>query len=124
MTVQDILKTPRFRDNLAAYMEAQRIDREGVRKSYQAMLKLGGARGYKLPAHVIDRVINMPVEAFAAEYAKILCGGSERSAAERKYILQLGQQAYSLTVAQYIVDEYPELESELIPKQNNPYEIH
>ena len=116
MTVADLCATVRFRDNLAAYMTAQRTDRNAIRDSYQAMRKLGGAKGYKLPAHPIDRVINMPVEEFAVEYLAVISHTSKRSVAERQYIQQLGQQAYNLTVAQYVVDEYPELADELIPK--------
>ena len=116
MTVADLCATVRFRDNLAAYMTAQRTDRDAIRKSYDAMRKLGGAKGYKLPAHPIDRVINMPVDDFAVEYLAVIANASKRPVAERRYIQQLGQQAYNLTVAQYVVDEYPELADELIPK--------
>ena len=82
------------------------------------MLKVGGAKGYKLPAHPIDRVIDLSVDEFAAEFLAVVSGISKRSAAERKYIEQLGRQAYNLTVAQYVVEEYPELENTLIPKKN------
>lgn len=116
MTVADLCATVRFRDNLAAYMTAQRTDRDAIRKSYDAMRKLGGAKGYKLPAHPIDRVINLSVEDFAVEYLAVIANASKRTVAERRYIQQLGQQAYNLTVAQYVVDEYPELADELIPK--------
>ena len=116
MTVADLCATVRFRDNLASYMTAQRTDRDAIRKSYDAMRKLGGAKGYKLPAHPIDRVIGLTVEQFAAEYLAVLGRTSKRPVAERQYIQQLGQQAYNLTVAQYVVDEYPELADELIPK--------
>ena len=119
MTVADLCATVRFRDNLAAYMTAQRTDRDAIRKSYEAMRKLGGAKGYKLPAHPIDRVINMPVEDFAVEYLAVIANASKRPVAERRYIQQLGQQAYNLTVAQYVVDEYPELADELIPKSKS-----
>lgn len=116
MTVAELCATARFRDNLAAYMEAQRADREAVRKSYQAMKKLGLAKGYKLPAHTIDRVIDMSVDDFALAFMGVLAKTEKRPAAEREYIRQLGQQAYNLTVAQYVVDEYPELKKVLFPK--------
>ena len=119
MTVADLCATVRFRDNLAAYMTAQRTDRDAIRKSYDAMRKLGGAKGYKLPAHPIDRVINLSVEDFAVEYLAVIANASKRPVAERQYIQQLGQQAYNLTVAQYVVDEYPELADELIPKSKS-----
>ena len=116
MTVADLCATARFRENLAAYMTAQRTDREAIRDSYKAMKKLGGAKGYKLPSHPIDRVIDLSVEDFAVEYMSIINKTSTRPASEREYIRQLGQQAYNLTVAQYVVDEYPELKKVLLPK--------
>lgn len=115
-TVEELIATDRFRNNLAAYMTAQKEDRKQIRASYEAMRKLGGAKGYKLPAHPIDRVINLSVEDFAVEYLAVIANASKRPVAERRYIQQLGQQAYNLTVAQYVVDEYPELADELIPK--------
>ena len=102
-TVEELIATDRFR-------------RKQIRASYEAMRKLGGAKGYKLPAHPIDRVIDLPVDDFAAEYMAVIARVSERPVAERRYIQQLGQQAYNLTVAQYVVEEYPELADELIPK--------
>lgn len=115
-TVEELIATDRFRNNLAAYMTAQREDRKQIRASYEAMRKLGGAKGYKLPAHPIDRVIDLSVDDFAAEFMAIIAKVSKRPVAERRYIQQLGQQAYNLTVAQYVIEEYPELEPVLIPK--------
>ena len=107
---------PRFRDNLAAYWAAQKMDRDAIRKSYAAMRKMGGAAGYRIPAHVIDDLAGMTVEDLAVEYAKVISGGSKRNHAERLYIRQIGQQSYNLTIAQIVVDEYPELADELLPK--------
>lgn len=114
--VADVIDSPRFMENLAAYWTAQKADRDAIRKSYQAMHKLGGAKGYKIPAHVIDDLANLTVEELAIEYAKVVAGGSTRNHAERLYIRQIGQQAYNLTIAQYVVEEFPELEPELLPK--------
>ena len=116
MSVADVLNTDRFRSNLAAYMKAQREDREQIRASYQAMRKLGGARGYKLPAHPIDRVIEMTVDEMSEEYGRVIGGRSKAPRAVRQYIEQLGRQAYNLTIAQFVVAEFPELESVLMPK--------
>ena len=117
-TIFDIVDLPRFLENLAAYWTAQKSDRDAIRKSYQAMRKMGGAKGYKIPAHPIDDLANMTVEDLAVEYAKVVAGGSTRNHAERLYIRQIGQQAYNLTVAQYVVDEYPELADELLPTKS------
>lgn len=119
LTILDVIGMPQYLDNLSAYMVAQREDRKQIKSSYEAMKKVGGAKGYKLPAHPIDRVINMTAKEFAREYSKIVVGGvSMRSAAERKYIRQLGQQAYNLTVAQIVCKEFPELHDYFFPKAN------
>jgi hypothetical protein len=98
------------------YLHAQREDREKVRASYQAMRKLGGTKGYKLPAHTIDRISTWSVEDFALEFYKVLAGRSEYPAAVREYVEQLGKQAYNVTIAQIICEEFPELNEELFPK--------
>lgn len=118
-TIFDVVALPRFVENLAAYWTAQKTDRNAIRKSYQAMRKLGGAKGFKLPAHPLDALEILTVEELAIEYAKVVAGGSTRGHAQRKYIRQIGQQAYNLTVAQYVVEEYPELEPVLLPKPSN-----
>lgn len=117
-TIFDIVTMPRFAENMAAYWTEQKETRKMAIASYQAMHKLGGPKGYKLPAHVIDKLVDLSVEDLAVEYAKVVAGGSTRNSAERKYIRQIGQQAYNLTVAQYVVEEYPELEPELLPKKS------
>ena len=117
--VADIIAMPRFLENLGAYWTAQKTDREAIRKSYDAMRKMGGAKGYRIPAHVIDDLAGMSVADLAFEYAKVVAGGSTRNHAERLYIRQIGQQAYNLTIAQIVVDEYPELANELLPKSNS-----
>ena len=119
MTVEDVVKSDRFRENLAAYLTAQREDRKAIRSSYAAMRKAGGAKGYKLPAHVIDKFMDCSVEEFANEYLKVLSKMSPRPMRERQYIGQLGQQAYNLTIAQIVVDEFPETAEELIPKSKS-----
>lgn len=117
--VADIIAMPRFLENLGAYWTAQKTDRDAIRKSYEAMRKMGGAKGYRIPAHVIDDLAGMSVADLAVEYAKVVAGGSTRNHAERLYIRQIGQQAYNLTIAQIVVDEYPELANELLPKSNS-----
>ena len=116
VTVEELCQSDLFRDNLAAYMNAQCEDRKAIRASYDAMRKLGGAKGFKIPAHPIDDLMSLSVEDFAVEYLNVISKCSKRPAAERQYILQLGQQAYNLTVAQIVINEFPELESVLIPK--------
>lgn len=116
MTVTDVIRSEKFLTNLAAYMKAQRDDRASIRRSYEAMKRVGGFPGYKLPAHPIDKVINMTARQFADEFLNVIGKVSALPAAQRAYIHQLGIQAYNLTVAQYVCEEYPELESILLPK--------
>ena len=116
-TIFDIVSMPRFAENLAAYWTEQKETRKTAIASYQAMHKLGSPKGYKLPAHVIDKLVDLSVEDLAVEYAKVVAGGSTRNLAERKYIRQIGQQAYNLTVEKCVVEEFPELQSELLPKK-------
>ena len=115
-TVEDLIETPRFRENLAAYMTEQRETRKAARASLKAMEKLNGPM--KLSAHPIDRVINLTVDQFADEYKRVISRESSRSRAVRQYVEQLGRQAYNLTVAQFVIDEFPELEPILLPKTN------
>ena len=116
LTIMDVVIMPRFRENLAAYWTEQCETRKTAIASYQAMHKLGGPKGYKLPAHPIDDLAQLSVDDLAIEYAKVVAGGSTRNHAERLYIRQIGQQAYNLTIAQIVVEEYPELTDELLPK--------
>ena len=118
ISVLDFCHTERFMNNLGAYIEAQRQDRKAIQASYQAMRKMGGAKGYKLPAHPIDRLMDLSVEQFRDEFCACINRNNQRPVAQRKYIWQLGMQAYDLTVAQIVIDEFPELESILIPKTN------
>ena len=118
-SVFDLCQTDRFMENLGAYMEAQRQDRKAIQTSYQAMRKMGGAKGYKLPAHPIDRVMDLSVEQFRDEFCSCINRTNERPVAQRKYIWQLGTQAYHLTIAQIVCEEFPELKETLIPTTKN-----
>lgn len=115
ISVDDVIKTQKFIDNLGAYWQAQRTDREAIKKSYEAMRKVGGPKGYKLPSHPIDRLAGYSVTEIAGQYRLIIMGECRLSAAERKYIKQLCTQAYQLTIAQIVCEEYPELKETLIP---------
>lgn len=116
MTVEDFINNDRFRENLAGYLTEQRETRKTARASYAAMRKVGGAKGYKLPAHVCDKFIDVSVDQFAELFMAVIANRYNGPLAERQYVRQLGMQAYNLTVAQYVVEEYPELEPVLIPK--------
>lgn len=118
MSVKDLINSERFIENLSAYLRAQQEDRKAIRKSYGTMVHLGGNKDFKLPAHPIDHFVNMTAREFADEYLLVVAKCSKRPASQRQYISQLGGQAYALTVSQYVVDEFPELSDELLPKSN------
>lgn len=117
-TIFDVVKMQEFQDNLAAYIQCQKEDREQIQKSYEAMKKLGGTKGYKLPAHVIDYFQTWTSKDFAYEYIRILTQRSGCTADERRYILQICQQAYNKTVADFVVAEFPQLKKYFFPKAN------
>ena len=117
-SIADVCHMDKFMENLSAYMAVQRKDRTDIQSSYGAMKKLG-VKGYKLPAHTIDNVINISTEQFRDEFCSCLAGNNPRPAAQREYILQLGMQAYHLTVAQIVCEEFPELKETLIPTTKN-----
>ena len=87
--------------------------RRSIRKDFA---KANFKRNGRIPKTPHPKHTHLSVDDFAAEYMGVIAGVSKRPFAERGYIQQLGQQAYNLTVAQYVVEEYPELEPVLIPK--------
>lgn len=113
-SIGDVVRMPEFLENLGAYMRAQFTERKAARESYEKIKVF--ARGFKLPAHAIDKVIDLSPEQFAEEYLAVINGDNQRPAAVREYIAQLGQQAYNLTIAQFVVKEFPELADEFFPK--------
>lgn len=115
-TIADIVEMQRFQMNLIKYFTAQKEDRKAIQASYRTMHRFGTPKGYKLPAHAIDKVMDWSVEDLAVEYLRIFNKESNESAAVRKYIFQLAGQAYNLTIAQIVCEEFPELESYFFPK--------
>lgn len=98
-----------FQDNLATYWTQQKEQRKATIESYKRISK-------QVPAHCIDQVINLTTEQLTMAYIQILNKTSIRPESERKYISQLCAQAYSLTCAQFVMKQFPELEDILIPK--------
>lgn len=115
MTVEGVIDTPRFRENMAAYLAEQRETRRAAKASFAAVRK-AGMRGYKLPSHACDMFVTMPVDEFTRLYKDVISRRSERPFRERQYIQQLGGQAYNLTIAQYVIEEFPETKDYFFPK--------
>ena len=107
--IVDVMDMREFQDNLAAYWTQQTESRKQVEKNYKLIAK-------PVPAHPIVNLINLSVSQLMMEYLAVINGTSTRTSSERLYIKQLCQQAYNLTVAQIVCKEFPELESELLPK--------
>ena len=115
MTVEGVIDTPRFRENIAAYLAEQRETRRSAEASFAAVRKAGMC-GCKLPSHVCDMFVTMPVDEFTRLYKEVISRRSERPFRERQYIQQLGGQAYNLTIAQYVIEEFPETKNYFFPK--------
>lgn len=113
-SVKDILISEKFQQNFTAYWNSQKADREAAIASAKAM----GAkiRGFKVPAHAIDAFMKDSVGDMIVDYTMVLSGQSKRPARERVYLRQLGDQAYNKTIAEILIEEFPYLEDELMPK--------
>lgn len=117
-SIGDILKSDKFKENIAAYLKAQREDRAKAKEYIRNMAK--HARNYIWPkAHVIDRLDYLTPENFATYFAKVLEHRSGLPKSERDYIDQIGRQAFNKTIADIAIAECPELESEIYSQSNN-----
>lgn len=118
VNVEDVCATEKFQKNLEAYIKVQREERAAARSSEAAIRSLGAGRGLKLRSHVIDKTLDWSLDRWCGEYLAVVYGQSPQPAKVREYVFQLGRQAYLLTVAQFVVEKYPELEDTLIPKKS------
>lgn len=108
-TIFDIVKMQEFQDNLEAYVNCQNEDREKTMQSLEAIKVYSGKKNLKVPAHVIDHFKGWKAKDYAYEYMRILQQRSGCNADERRYILQISQQAYNKTVADIVIAEFPKL---------------
>lgn len=117
-TIADICQTDEFLKILDKYMRVQVEERQAARSAI-----FNPRLNQRLPAHVIDKVEELGLMSsptrFANEWCRIINRESELSAKEREYIRQLGQQAFNLTVANFVIAENPELRDELYNAKNN-----
>ena len=118
MTVNDLIDTDRFHANMAVYLTQQREERKAARMAYESMRKTG-AKGYKLPAHVVDHFVDVSTDKFCEMFKATLARTINAPFRDRQYIEQLGTQVFNLTALQFIVEAYPELEPVLFPKSNS-----
>lgn len=112
-TISDIIDLPEFEKNLAIYMKEQLNALNKVDVMAERTKRLYPRMGLKRPRHVIDRLVEKGVfagvESFKMAFVDEINMECHYSANERKYIEQLGMQAYNLTVAQIVCKEFPEL---------------
>lgn len=120
-TIGDILKMDLFKQNIGAYLKAQREDRSKAKEYIRNMAK--HVRNYIWPkSHIIDRLDYLTPDNFAFYFSKILEKKSVLPASEREYIRQIGLQAFNKTIADIAIAERPELEIEIYQSSNNDNE--
>lgn len=102
-TVYDIIMSEGFLKHIGNRLEQQKQ----MRKAAMNAIEKG-----RLPAHTVDKFLQHTSEEMRDEYLTVVGKKSKRSAAERKYIEQLGNLAYNDTIREIAVAECPELKEE------------
>ena len=120
-SVGDILQMPEFRENIAAYLKAQREDRAKTKEYIQTMAKMLNQKIWP-KTHVIDRLDYLNPDNFAYYFAKVTDHRSNLPKSERDYIEQLGCQALNKTIADFVIAEFPEYKEEFYPSNNKSNE--
>lgn len=118
-TIGDVMQMPLFLEILTAYLTEQKETRKAAQQSFKAMAvqNPGLAMRFHLPAHCIDKFIDMTPEQFRDEITEVMEARSKRPAQERKYIKQLGDQAIDCTIAKICCEQFPELTEVYFPKR-------
>lgn len=115
-TIFDVIKMDVYSTNLEAYIRCQREDREKAIASFKAIKKFNSTA--KMPTHVIDHFKEWQTKDFVYEYMRILTQKSGCTSNERRYILQICQQAYNKTVADIVIAEFPDMKKYFYPQAN------
>lgn len=108
VTVLEIMQGPTFKKWINAELSQQRELRKMARNV---------AKG-RIPAHTVDRFMDISVDEFIAEAINVLAGVSKRPRREREYIRQLSKVAYDKAVKEIAIAEKPEL-AEMFEKNGN-----
>lgn len=116
--VLDILEMPEFAENIGKYFDAQKSEWQAARKSLEAQRKIAGTNRLRLPAHTLDKLVGWSTEMLRQEFVAVVQKTSKQSHAVREYVGQIGVQAYNVTVANFVVAEFPELKDYFFPKTN------
>lgn len=113
-SVEDVLRTPEFAANVAAYLREQRALRQAVRDTIHKQNPRA-----RIPAHTVDRMGYLNEYNFAEIWIKISQRIIKKPKSEREYIDQLGMLAYNKTIADFVIAEFPELKDEFYPKKQS-----
>lgn len=112
-SVFDVIMSEIFLRKMDSRLNQQQQLRQSTLRMIEKEQKL------RLPAHTVDRFLKHTAEEFRDEYISVLGKTSKRSAAERKYIEQLGNLAYNDAVEEMACEECPELKEEFAKRRGN-----
>lgn len=107
-SVVDVCRLDGFRDNLWAYVTAQREEWKAIRQHAELRSKSAG-KILRAPSHAMDSTVEWDEQRWVDEFIAVIGKTSSLSAAVREYVRQLGMQAYNVTIANIVLVEYPEL---------------
>lgn len=107
-SVADICRLDGFRENLWAYVTAQREEWKALRQHAELRSKSAG-KTLRAPSHAMDSTVDWDVYRWVDEFICVIGKTSNLSAAVREYVGQLGMQAYNVTIANIVLIEFPEL---------------
>lgn len=106
-TVYDIIISDGFLKHISNRLEQQK-----------QMRKAAITKGTML-AHTVDKFLQHTAEEMRDEFLTVTAKTSKRSAAERKYIEQLGNLAYNDTIEEIAIAEKPELKEYFEKRRRN-----
>lgn len=109
-TVYDVIMSDGFLKHIGNRLEQQKQ----MRKAAMNAITKG-----RLPAHTVDKFLQHTSEEMRDEFLTVTAKTSKRSAAERKYIEQLGNLAYNDTIEEIAISEKPELKDYFEKKRRN-----
>ena len=106
-TVYDIIMSDGFLKHIGNRLKQ-------MRKAAMSAITKG-----RLPAHTVDKFLKHTAEEMRDEFLTVTAKTSKRSAAERKYIEQLGNLAYNDTIEEIAIAEKPELKEYFEKRRRN-----
>lgn len=117
-TIDDILKSDEWKQNISAYLNSQRADYNKAKEQAAKWRE----KGFKVKSirHTLESLDFLTPENFADYYAECFAKASNLNHAQRLYITQLGRQVYNKSVIDITIKAFPELREEFYkPNKNN-----